>query len=131
MSKIVLLVDDEADLVTLLKFILGKYGMEVITASNGKEALAYLNGEIGKAVPRIPDIIVTDVMMPEMDGYTMVTRIREEDEFRSIPVIVMTAKGQTRDLFMSVSNVPAFIEKPFEPRTLKNKIDEVLEISKD
>lgn len=126
MAKTVLLVDDEADLLTLLKFILSKYGMEVITAANGKEALAYLNGEIGKAVPRFPDIIVTDVMMPDMDGYTMVTRIREEDEFRNIPIIVMTAKGQTRDLFMSVSNIPAFIEKPFEPRTLKTKIDEVL-----
>ncbi|MFA6582725.1 MAG: response regulator [Elusimicrobiaceae bacterium] len=126
MGKRVLVIDDEMDLVTLLKFILEKYGLEVITAGNGQEAIDYLEGELTKPEPKLPNVIVTDIMMPVMDGYSMINRLREENEFRNIPIIIMTAKGQIRDLFAAVPNIPVFIEKPFEPKLLKTKIDEVL-----
>lgn len=115
----VMVVDDENDVVELIKFMLEKDGHEVITACNGKEALE-------KVEPSKPDLIILDIMMPEIDGYTVNTRLQEKDETRSIPVIILTAKGQMRDLFALGTNVVAFMEKPFDPKGLRDKIRELL-----
>lgn len=118
MSK-VMVVDDENDVVELIKFMLEKDGHEVVTASNGREALE-------KVVPAQPELIILDIMMPEMDGYTVNTKLQENDETRNIPVIILTAKGQMRDLFALGTNVVAFMEKPFDPKGLRDKIRELL-----
>ena len=115
----VMVVDDENDVVELIKFMLEKDGHEVITASNGREALE-------KVEPTNPDLIILDIMMPEIDGYTVNTRLQEKDETKSIPVIILTAKGQMRDLFTLGSNIVAFMEKPFDPKHLREKIQDVL-----
>jgi DNA-binding response OmpR family regulator len=73
-----------------------------------------------------PEFVILDIMMPEMDGYTVNTRLQEKDETSSIPVIILTAKGQMRDLFALGSNVVAFMEKPFDPKGLRDKIRELL-----
>ena len=118
MSKI-LVVDDEKDVVELLKFLLEKDGFSVVTAYNGREALEV-------AGDQKPDLILLDVMMPEMDGYTVQTRLLENQTTRQIPIIVLTAKGQLRDVFAMSANVKAYIEKPFDPKTLRQKIQESL-----
>lgn len=118
MSK-VMVVDDENDVVELIKFMLEKDGYDVVTACNGREALE-------KVEPAKPDLIILDIMMPEIDGYTVNTRLQEKDETRGIPVIILTAKGQMRDLFALGSNVVAFMEKPFDPKGLREKIRELL-----
>lgn len=118
MSKI-LVVDDEKDVVELLKFILEKDGYVVSTAYNGREALA-------AAKEIIPDLILLDVMMPEMDGYTVQTQLLESPATREIPIIILTAKGQLRDVFAMSANVRAYMEKPFDPKTLRLKIIEAI-----
>lgn len=115
----VMVVDDENDVVELIKFMLEKDGHEVVTANNGREALE-------RVEPAKPDLIILDIMMPEIDGYTVNTRLQEKDDTRSIPVIILTAKGQMRDLFALGSNVVAFMEKPFDPKGLREKIRELL-----
>lgn len=114
-----MVVDDENDVVELIKFMLEKDGHEVITASNGRECLE-------KVEPTKPDLIILDIMMPEIDGYTVNTRLQEKDETRTIPVIILTAKGQMRDLFALGTNIVAFMEKPFDPKGLRDKIREFL-----
>lgn len=118
MAKI-LVTDDEKDVVELLKFLLEKDGHKVTTAHNGKDALAI-------AVKELPELILLDVMMPEMDGYTVQTRLLEDPKTKDIPIIILTAKGQLRDVFAMSANVKAYIEKPFDPKTLRQKISESL-----
>jgi CheY-like chemotaxis protein len=115
----ILVVDDERDVVELLKFLLEKDGYQVVTAYNGREALDVTNQSA-------PDLILLDVMMPEMDGYTVQTQLLDDPKTKQIPIIILTAKGQLRDVFAMSSNVKAYIEKPFDPKTLRLKIQESL-----
>jgi len=118
-SKI-LVVDDENDVVELLTFLLEKDGYTVVTASNGREALE-------KVPEEVPDLILLDVMMPEMDGYTVQTQLLENPKTKEIPIIILTAKGQLKDVFAMSPNVKAYIEKPFDPKALRSKIQEALQ----
>lgn len=118
MAKI-LVCDDEKDVVELISFLLEKDGYNVVTAKNGREALDVVGKEI-------PDLILLDVMMPEMDGYTVQTRLQEDPKTKAIPIIILTAKGQMRDVFAMSSNVVAYMEKPFDPKSLRTKIQESL-----
>src|SRR5437660_12472473 len=104
MSKI-LVVDDEKDVVEMLKYLLVKEGHSVLEAFDGHRGL-----ELAKT--ERPELIVLDVMMPKMDGYTMNTRLLEDDATRNIPVLVLTAKGQMRDAFQPSPNVRCYMEKP-------------------
>ncbi len=113
------MVDDEKDVVELLKFLLEKDGHTEITAYNGREALEIVMKDI-------PELILLDVMMPEMDGYTVQTRLQDNPATKSIPIIVLTAKGQLRDVFAMSANVKAYMEKPFDPKALRIKIKESL-----
>jgi two-component system alkaline phosphatase synthesis response regulator PhoP len=115
----VLVVDDEKDVVELVKFLLERDGHHVLEAYNGKEALERANNEH-------PELIILDIMMPEMDGYTVNARLVENEATRRIPVIILTAKGQMRDVFEMASNVAFYMEKPFDPKHLREKIQEVL-----
>jgi len=115
----VLVVDDERDVVELVKFLLERDGHKVIEAFNGREALE-------RAYAELPDLIILDIMMPEMDGYTVNARLTETESTKHIPVIILTAKGQMRDVFEMASNVAFYMEKPFDPKHLREKIQEVL-----
>src|SRR5262245_50758304 len=110
----VLVVDDERDVVELVKFMLEKDGHRVNGVYNGQEALDWM--ETNK-----PELIILDIMMPGVDGYTVNTRLQANDATRQIPVIILTAKGQMRDLFEMAPNVAAYIEKPFNPTILREK----------
>jgi len=117
----VLVVDDEQDVVELIKFILEKDGCTVVIAGNGQEGLEKVQEEK-------PELIILDVMMPGIDGYTVNNRLQENEETRNIPVIILTAKGQMRDLFALGSNIMAFMEKPFDPKNLRDKVREILKV---
>ncbi len=117
----IMIVDDERDVVTMLKFLLEKDGHEVLTAYNGAEALQQLGVE--PAGPRPPvDLIVMDVMMPVLDGHSTCRHLAEDGEARKIPVLVLTAKGDTRNLFQVLPNVGATLDKPFDPKRLRELI---------
>ena len=88
----ILLVDDDQDFVQLLEFDLKKHGYQVITAANGEEGLEKITSEK-------PALIVLDIKMPKMDGYTFVRRIKKNAETKNLPVIVLTSYEPMRDMF--------------------------------
>ncbi|MFH1368283.1 MAG: response regulator [Elusimicrobiota bacterium] len=127
MAKI-MVVDDEKNVVELLSFIFQKQGHEIIEAYNGNEALEKLGilPQQPLNIPVIPDIVILDVMMPGTDGYTVQNKMLENDPTKNVPIIILTAKGQMKDLFGMASNVAAYIEKPFDPKLLQEKVNEIL-----
>ncbi len=118
----ILLVDDERDVVTLIKFMLEKDGHLVLPAHDGAEALAKAGVEPRDETAVVPDLVILDVMMPVMDGYAVCSRLHEDPRTRATPVIVLTAKGDTKDLFNATPNVAAHIEKPFDPKALRELV---------
>jgi len=118
-KKTIMVVDDNPDIITIVKTILEGKGYNVLSASSGPELLNMLKNQK-------PDLIILDIMMPEMDGYTVNARLTENDATRRIPVIILTAKGQMRDVFEMASNVAFYMEKPFDPKHLREKIQDVL-----
>jgi len=117
-SKKILVVDDDPDIVTVLSQRFLSSGYEVCTAQDGIEAIAVVKSQK-------PDLIVMDVMMPKMTGYEAFKKIRETDESRKIPVIILSAKGSMRDFFTDYNGVE-FMLKPYETKALLAKIERLL-----
>lgn len=120
----IMIVDDEPEIVTLLRFVLEKEGYKIYDAGNGQEALDRLGMTPGTpAACGAPDLIILDIMMPVMDGYTLNMKLQASDKTRRIPILVLTAKGQKmRDLFEMAPNVAAYVQKPFDPKMLRELI---------
>ena len=124
----ILVVDDEPEIVTLLKFILEKDGHRIMEAGNGVAALERLGVEPPHPEVAKPDLIILDIMMPVMDGYTLNNRLQKDPKTKSIPILVLTAKGQKmRDLFEMAPNVAAYVQKPFDPKMLRELITSILD----
>lgn len=117
----ILCVDDEPEMVELLRLVLGRQGYEVVGAYSGREALEKLEREP-------VDLILLDLMMPEMDGWEVVRRLRANEATASIPVIVVTAKSQQVDrvLGLRIVKVDDYITKPFTSRELLEAVRRVL-----
>lgn len=116
----ILVVEDDADLRHMIKTMLTATG-EVTTACDGTEALALLNGGLD------PDVIVSDMMMPRMDGLQLVTEIRANPKFTNIPVIVLTAKGTPRDVISGINaGARHYLTKPFKASDLIDKVTKSL-----
>jgi two-component system alkaline phosphatase synthesis response regulator PhoP/two-component system response regulator VicR len=112
MSKTILAVDDEKHIVRLVQINLQKEGYNVVTASNGREALDKVNAER-------PDLIIMDVMMPELDGFGALKILKEDEATATIPVIMLTAKAQDADVFQGwKSGADLYLTKPFNPQEL-------------
>ncbi len=123
----IMVVDDEPEIVTLLRFVLEKDGYKVTEACNGAVALERLGIDPPKPGIPLPDLLILDIMMPVMDGYALNMRLQANDITRSIPILVLTAKGQKmRDLFEMAPNVAAYVQKPFDPKTLRELIAGIL-----
>jgi CheY-like chemotaxis protein len=123
----ILVVDDEPEIVTLLRFVLEQDGHTIHSAAHGLDALDKLGVEPARTDKVIPDLIVLDIMMPMMDGYELNTRLQVEARTKDIPILVLTAKGQKmRDLFEMAPNVAAYVQKPFDPKMLRELISGIL-----
>ena len=121
MSKKVLIVDDEKDLVDMLKLRIEAMGYEVYSAFDGQEGLA-------KAREIKPDLIVLDIMMPKMNGYEVCRFLKFDDEFKDIPIIMLTARGQEADKQLGEEvGADEYITKPFDSNELVEKIKSILE----
>jgi CheY-like chemotaxis protein len=118
----ILVVDDEADVAVMLKFMLERDGNEVTTANTGLQALAALGLEPRDESKPIPDLAILDVMMPELDGYGVCARMFSDRRTSAIPVIMLTAKGDMRELNERAPNVAAHVDKPFDPRALRELV---------
>jgi DNA-binding response OmpR family regulator len=114
MAKRILVIDDEPDLVAVLKVRLETQGYEVDSAGDGFEGLK-------KVEQSSPDLIILDVLMPRMDGFTFILELKKNDKHKHIPVIVLTAKEMMSDLF-KIEGVPDYIVKPFEVDELMAKV---------
>ncbi|MFW6097151.1 MAG: response regulator transcription factor [Chloroflexota bacterium] len=117
MSKTILIADDEERLVSLVRAYLNQEGFHVITARDGREALFV-------AREAKPDLIVLDLMMPEMDGYEFMRLHRQEDD---IPIIVLTAKVEETERVLGLElGADDYVTKPFSPRELVARVRAVL-----
>ncbi|PFA70345.1 DNA-binding response regulator [Bacillus sp. AFS015802] len=117
MVKKVLLVDDEENIVDVCARYLVREGYEVMEAFNGKEALERYESFQ-------PDIVILDIMMPEMDGWQVAEKIREDHD---IPIIMLTALGQEKDRIYGLTiGADDYVTKPFSPRELLLRVKNVL-----
>jgi DNA-binding response OmpR family regulator len=123
----ILLVDDERDVVTLIKFMLEKDGHMVIPAYDGAEALAKAGVEPRDETAVIPDLVILDVMMPVMDGFAVCARLQEDERTKAVPVLVLTAKGGAEGRLDGGCNVTSYLEKPFDPKDLRELVSSLLE----
>jgi two-component system, OmpR family, alkaline phosphatase synthesis response regulator PhoP len=126
----IMIVDDERDVVTLLKFLLEKDGHQIAAAYNGAEALEMLGVDPPKAGVTPPDVIILDVMMPIMDGYTVSAKLATHEVMKTVPLVILSAKGEMRDLFQLSTNVATYVEKPFDPKTLRDLLTGILDKKK-
>jgi len=118
-----LLIDDDPNLVLLVKDYLEYRGYEVMTAENGYDALQVLASET-------PQMVICDVMMPEMDGYTFVNHIRNDPKTSWLPVLFLSAKGQSQDRIRGLNTgADVYMVKPFEPEELVAQIEASLKQS--
>ena len=120
MTKI-LCIEDEPQMIDLIKLILENKGYEVIGAEGGEQGLELMRSEK-------PDLILLDLMMPEMDGGDVFHHMKEEVDLRDLPVIVVTAKAAPIDkvLWMNVAKVQDYVTKPFGPGELVESVERVL-----
>jgi CheY-like chemotaxis protein len=121
MSRSVLIVDDEAHIREVAQVTLETVaGWNVVTAGSGQEGVA-------RALDARPDVILLDVMMPEMDGPATVAALKSNDETKDIPIVLLTAKIQAEDRrsFMTLG-VDGIIAKPFNPLTLADEVSNTL-----
>lgn len=120
----ILVVDDEINITQILEFSIGAEGYEVITAQNGEEA-------IDKARREQPDLIILDIMMPIIDGYEACRILKANPLTKSIPVILLTAKGRDIDKRLGYEvGATDYIIKPFSPNKLIDRIHKLLSCAK-
>jgi two-component system response regulator VicR len=120
-KKKVVCIEDEPEMIDLVKLILGRKGFDLIGANGGREGL--------EAVRRVkPDLVLLDLMMPDMDGWEVYQKIKADKELMDIPVIVVTARAQSIDrvLGLHIAKVDDYITKPFGPQELLQSVERVL-----
>ena len=121
-TKRVICIEDEPEMIDLIKLILGRKGFTVSGANGGREGLAAIARER-------PDLVLLDLMMPDMDGWEVYQQMKAHDDLKGIPVIVVTAKAQSIDkvLGLHIAKVDDYITKPFGPQELLDSVERVLE----
>jgi DNA-binding response OmpR family regulator len=122
--KCILCVEDEPEMIDLIRLILGRRGFEVKGATGGVDGLKMIRDDK-------PDLILLDLMMPDMDGWEVYQQIKADENTKHIPVIVVTAKAQSIDkvLGLHIAKVDDYIAKPFSPQDLINSVEKVLQKS--
>jgi len=123
-QKHVVCIEDEPEMIDLVRLILGRKGFHVIGANGGIEGLETVRREK-------PDLILLDLMMPDMDGWEVYQQIKADDALKTIPVVVVTAKAQSIDkvLGLHIAKVDDYITKPFGPQELLESVEQLLGVS--
>ncbi|MBP7692045.1 MAG: response regulator [Anaerolineales bacterium] len=120
-SKRIVCIEDEPEMIDLMRLILSRKGYQVIGAMGGREGLEAVQRET-------PDVVLLDLMMPDMDGWEVYQKMKANEATKNIPVIVVTAKAQSIDkvLGLHIAKVDDYITKPFGPQDLIDSIEKVL-----
>ncbi|MGE5769558.1 MAG: response regulator transcription factor [Betaproteobacteria bacterium] len=120
MTKKILIVDDEPNIVISLEFLMKKEGFEVAVASDGDEALA-------KVASFNPDLVLLDVMMPKKSGFEVCETLRADPERTGLRIIMLTAKGRDTEVAKGIAmGANAYITKPFSTKDLVVRVKEIL-----
>jgi two-component system, OmpR family, response regulator VicR len=121
MKRRLLYIEDEQEMIELVKLILARRGYEVIGAIGGKEGLEAIR-------TLLPDLVLLDLMMPDMDGWDVYQQMKADVATQKIPVIVVTAKAQSIDkvLGLHIAKVDDYISKPFSPNELVESVEKIL-----
>ena len=111
----ILIADDDKNVINIIRYSIGDQ-YEILEAANGKEAL-------GMVFARSPDILVLDIMMPEMDGYMVCKELKEHDSTKNLPIIILSAKATVEDKLKAIGfGIDDYMIKPFDPRELEARI---------
>ena len=120
MSKKVLIVDDEANIVISIEFLMRQAGYNIEIARDGEEAMA-------KIKSFQPDLILLDVMMPKINGFEVCRRIREKPELNDLKIVMLTAKGREVEVTKGLAlGADSYIIKPFSTRELMSEVKKIL-----
>ena len=118
-KKTILVVDDEDDILNFLQLVLQEKGYEVVTAGGGQEALT-------KAQMAKPDLVLLDIMMPQMDGWEVLKLLRVDDDTAKVPVAMLSARTDAQDRVQGLQEGAVdYIFKPFSLQDLLNKIESI------
>jgi len=117
----VLIIDDEKAYTKVMAMVLGEYGFDSFPANSAKDAWELL-------ASITPDLVLLDVMMPEIDGITFLGELREHAELRALPVLVVTAYTETREKAVR-AGASGFLKKPFSAQQLRDSIGEFLSVN--
>jgi DNA-binding response OmpR family regulator len=119
--KQIVCIEDEPEMIELIRLILGRRGFDVHGASGGKEGLELVR-------EMHPDLVLLDLMMPEMDGWEVYQQMKADTSIRDIPVVVVTARAQNIDkvLGLHIAKVDDYIAKPFGPQELMDSVEKIL-----
>ncbi len=121
MSKSILVVDDEPNIVTSLQYVMKNAGFEVGVAYDGEEALA-------KVEEMVPDLVILDVMMPKLDGFEVCKKIRANPAWKSVRIVMLTAKGRDSEREKGLSlGADDYLTKPFSTRDILQRAKEILD----
>ena len=120
MTRKILIVDDEPNIVMTLEYAFKKKGYEVFIARDGSEAMEILKHNV-------PDMVLLDIMMPQVDGYQTLEWIRENEELKNVKVIFLTAKNKSTDIEKGMNlGVNKYMTKPFSVKKIVNEVTEML-----
>ena len=120
MAKKILIVDDEANIVISLEFLISQAGYDYRIAHNGEEALAHV-------AEFEPDLVLLDVMMPKINGFEVCRRIRENPNWQDIKIIMLTAKGREVEVTKGLAlGADSYVIKPFSTKELMAEVKETL-----
>ena len=121
MTKRVLLAEDEPNIVESLSFLLKRAGFDVSVESDGRQAL-------NAALADVPDVLILDVMLPELDGYEILRQLRADHRASALPVLMLTAKGQREDRETALEcGADRFITKPFANSEIVETVKQLAE----
>ena len=118
-KKKVLVVDDEPEMLSLIRFTLEQGGYDVVTCDSGRHAWNAI-------VDNKPDLLVLDVMLPGIDGYSLQIKISQDDQTKNIPIIVLTALEPSKTLFKKFPQVVGFMTKPFKTDDLVAVVEKAI-----
>jgi two-component system alkaline phosphatase synthesis response regulator PhoP len=120
MPGTITIIEDESNIVELVKYNLDREGYHTISANNGRKGLELVRQEL-------PDLVILDLMMPEMDGITVCKQLRADAQTKSIPIIILTAKSEEADRVLGLEmGADDYVTKPFSPRELVARVRAVL-----